>query len=80
MSPKEKQATPKMAFVFPGPLTNESPALAGSGARMCGIREYDITHIKNYKNVKSGELTHFLTKTAYEKIKIELREIKDSGH
>ena len=41
---------------------------------------YDIAHIKNYKNVKSGELTHFLTKTAYKKIKTELRKIKDSDH
>ena len=40
MSPKEKQATPKVAFVFLGPLTNESPAKAGSGARQRGIREF----------------------------------------
>jgi len=37
-------------------------------------------YIKNYKNVKSGEFTHFLTKTAYEKIKTELRESKVFGY
>ncbi len=42
MSPKEKQATPKVAFVFLGPLTNESPAKAGSRVRMHGIREYKM--------------------------------------
>ena len=42
MSPKEKQATPKVAFVFLGPLTNESPAKAGSRARKRGIREFTI--------------------------------------
>ena len=43
MSPKEKQATPKVAFVFLGPLTNESPAQAGSGAQMRGIRKCTLT-------------------------------------
>ena len=42
MSPKEKQATPKVAFVFLGPLTNESPAKAGSGVRQREIREFTI--------------------------------------
>ena len=42
MSPKEKQATPKVAFVFLGPLTKVSPALAGSRARMRGIREFTL--------------------------------------
>ena len=42
MSPKEKQATPKVAFVFLGPLTKVSPAKAGSGARMRGEPEYKI--------------------------------------
>ena len=42
MSPKEKQATPKVAFVFLGPLTKVPPAKAGSRARMRGIREYKI--------------------------------------
>ena len=37
MVPEEKQATPQVAFVFLGPLTNESPAYAGSKARQCGI-------------------------------------------
>ena len=36
MSPKEKQATPKVAFVFLGPLTKIPPAKAGSRARKCG--------------------------------------------
>ena len=40
MSPKEKQATPKVAFVFLGPLTKVPPAKAGSRARMRGIREW----------------------------------------
>ena len=40
MSPKEKQATPKMAFVFLGPLTKVPPAKAGSGARQRGEREW----------------------------------------
>ena len=33
MRPKEKQATPQVAFVFLGPLTNEPPAIAGNRAR-----------------------------------------------
>ena len=40
MSPKEKQATPKVAFVFLGPLTKVPPAYAGSGARQRGEPEY----------------------------------------
>ena len=36
MSPKEKQAPPQVAFVFPGPLTNGQPAVAGSRARKRG--------------------------------------------
>ena len=39
MSPKEKQATPKVAFVFLGPLTKVPPAAAGSGARLRGEPE-----------------------------------------
>ena len=39
MSPKEKQATPKVAFVFLGPLTKVPPALAGSRARQRGEPE-----------------------------------------
>ena len=39
MGPREKQATPQVAFVFLGPLTNEPPAKAGSRARQCGVRE-----------------------------------------
>ena len=42
MSPKEKQATPKVAFVFLGPLTKVPPAKAGSRARMRGEPEYKI--------------------------------------
>ena len=42
MSPKEKQATPKVAFVFLGPLTKVPPALAGSRARQRGEPEYKI--------------------------------------
>ena len=30
MGSKEKQGTPKVAFVFPGPLTKVPPASAGS--------------------------------------------------
>ena len=40
MGPKEKQATPKVAFVFLGPLTKVPPAYAGSKARQCGEPEY----------------------------------------
>ena len=36
MSPKEKQATPQVAFVFLGPLTKIPPASVGSGARQRG--------------------------------------------
>ena len=39
MCPKEKQATPQVAFVFLGPLTKVPPASAGSGARQCGEPE-----------------------------------------
>ena len=40
MSPKEKQATPKVAFVFLGPLTNESRLRKQAVERvMRGIRE-----------------------------------------
>ena len=46
MSPKEKQATPKVAFVFLGPLTKVPPAKAGSGARMRGICEWTRTQGK----------------------------------
>ena len=46
MSPKEKQATPKVAFVFLGPLTKVPPAKAGSRARMRGIREWTRTQGK----------------------------------
>ena len=46
MSPKEKQATPKVAFVFLGPLTKVPPAKAGSRARMRGIREWMRTQGK----------------------------------
>ena len=42
MSPKEKQATPKVAFVFLGPLTKVPPAKAGSRARMHGEPEFKI--------------------------------------
>jgi len=42
MSPKEKQATPKVAFVFLGPLTKVPPAKAGSRARMHGGPEFKI--------------------------------------
>ena len=42
MSPKEKQATPKVAFVFLGPLTKVPPAKAGSRARQRGEPEYKI--------------------------------------
>ena len=49
MSPKEKQATPKVAFVFLGPLTKVPPALAGSRARQRG--EPEPTSI--YKRRKS---------------------------
>ena len=42
MSPKEKQATPKAAFVFLGPLTKVSPASAGNGARQRGKPEYKV--------------------------------------
>ena len=41
-SPKEKQATPKVAFVFLGPLTKVSPALAGSRARQRGKPEFTL--------------------------------------
>ena len=37
MRPKEKQATPQVAFVFLGPLTNEPPAIAGNRARQRGF-------------------------------------------
>ena len=40
MSPKEKQATPKVAFVFLGPLTKVPPAKAGSRARQRGEPEF----------------------------------------
>ena len=46
MSPKEKQAIPKVAFVFLGPLTKVPPAKAGSRARMRGIREWTRTQGK----------------------------------
>lgn len=36
---KEKQALHNAAFAFLAPLTNGSPAAAGSRARQCGIRE-----------------------------------------
>ncbi len=39
MSPKEKQAAAQQTFVFLGPLTNEPPALAGSGVRQHEVRE-----------------------------------------
>ena len=42
MSSKEKQATPKVAFVFLGPLTKVPPAKAGSRARMHGEPEFKI--------------------------------------
>ena len=32
MNPKEKQATPQVAFVFLGSFMNEPPAIAGSRA------------------------------------------------
>ena len=41
---REKQAAAKQTFVFHKPLTNESPAIAGSGARERGIRE-SMRHI-----------------------------------
>jgi len=37
---REKQAAAQQTFVFHKPLTNESPAKAGSKARMRGIREW----------------------------------------
>ena len=48
MSPKEKQATPKVAFVFLGLLTKAPPALAGSGARQ--RREPEPTSIYKRTN------------------------------
>ena len=44
MSPKEKQATPKVAFVFLGPLTKVPPAKAGSRTRMHGEPEFKIKY------------------------------------
>lgn len=38
----KKQATPKVAFVFLGPLTKVPSAKAGSRARMRGEPEYKI--------------------------------------
>lgn len=43
MSAVEKQAPPTAAFVFLAPLTNEPPALAGSGARQRGAHEWTRT-------------------------------------
>ncbi len=37
---------------------------------------HDRIYIKNYKNVKSGEFTHFLTKLYRENRKIKSRKIK----
>ena len=42
MSAGKNKRLRKQTFVFHKPLTNESPAQAGSGARMRGIREYKI--------------------------------------
>ena len=39
MSAKEKNAAAKQTYSFLAPLTNGSPAAAGSRARQCGIRE-----------------------------------------
>ena len=39
---REKQAAAQQTFVFHKPLTNEPPALAGSGARMRGGREFKM--------------------------------------
>lgn len=39
MGSKEKQGTPKVAFVFPGPLTKVPPASAGSRVHERGGRE-----------------------------------------
>ena len=42
MSVGKNKRLRQQTFVFHKPLTNESPAKAGSRARMRGIREYKI--------------------------------------
>ena len=49
---REKQAAAQQTFVFHKPLTNESPAKAGSRARMRGIREWTRAQEKSCKNNK----------------------------
>ena len=58
---REKRAAAQQTFVFLGPLTNESPAKAGSRARMRGIREWTRAQGKSCKNNKitnNEEKTH----------------------
>ena len=67
MCPKEKQATPKVAFVFLEPLTNVPPAPAGSGARKRGGPESAMIKNKRHRKVaffdrKNTAKTHFVHK------------------
>ena len=55
MSPKEKQATPKVAFVFLGPLTKVPPASAGRRARQRGEPEYNGKSPKEKQASASAE-------------------------
>ena len=59
MCPKEKQATPKVAFVFLGPLTNEPPASAGSRARKCGVRECGFVRAE-FVNLMFSQRTFYI--------------------
>ena len=51
MGSKEKQGTPKVAFVFPGPLTKVPPASAGSRARKRGGPESVMIKNKRHRKV-----------------------------
>ena len=54
MNPKEKQATPQVAFVFLGSFMNEPPAIAGSRNVIARVREL----IKKEKNIMTHKFPH----------------------
>ena len=60
MSPKEKQAAAQQTFVFHKPLTNESPAKAGSRARMRGEPEYNIFVFKKFLDLQVKNIDNLI--------------------
>lgn len=49
MSAREKQATPKAAFVFLAPLTSKQPAKAGDKSLKARVYEFNTKQIESAK-------------------------------